>query len=111
MSEQAKVNYTEEQIAILQSEATEDNPMTFDRAKTLVDAVGHNPRSIVAKVRSLGLPYKNSERTAKNGDPIVRKSELVAQIAQALEVDESDVESLESATKAALKLVLAGLTQ
>jgi len=65
-------------------------------------------RGLVAKVRSMGLPYNKAERVSKTGEPVVRKDELVDQLEKATGLDGLD--SLAKAEKAALRKLLAHLT-
>ena len=59
-----------------------------------------SPRGIVAKARTLGLPYRKVERLTKAGEPVVRKNELVEEIEQALGL--SGMDTLAKADKRVL---------
>ena len=63
------------------------------------------PRSIIAKLSSLGL-YKRKEYTDKRGNTPIKKEEYVEMIATALGKDLSLLESLEKVNKSVLKLIL-----
>lgn len=97
------VNYTPAQEALIAAEA----PMNLAKAEALAelaemkDADGNarKARSIVAKAISMGVPYERKQPVSKTGEPVVRKSELVEQIAA---VVEGNLEGLEKAPKAAL---------
>lgn len=58
-------------------------------------------RSIIAKARSMGLPYNKVERTTKTGQPVKRKDDLVVEIETALGIEGLD--SLAKAEKPALR--------
>ena len=62
------------------------------------------PRSIIAKVRSMGLPYSKVERTTKTGEPVMKKDDLVQEIETALGV--TGLDSLSKAEKPALRALL-----
>lgn len=75
---------------------------------TIAANVGKSLRSVVAKL-SREQVYKKAEYVAKDGSKAETKGEIVANIAAKLGVAQEVVGSLESATKQALKAVLAGL--
>jgi len=58
-------------------------------------------RGLVAKARSMGLPYNKVERVTKTGEPVVRKDELVSRLEAATGLDGLD--SLAKAEKGALR--------
>ena len=100
---QAKVpNYTDDMVRYMVAEYTETpHILTVER---LEKELGRNKRSIIAKLVREGV-YKAQPRVTKRGAPIVRKSELVAQIQAHFGIT---VPSLEKASKADLdKLVVA----
>lgn len=69
--------YTEELTALIVSEYTNDpTRATVDR---LAEEHNKSIRSIIAKLSSAGV-YKAPQRLSKNGEPIVRKEELVKDI-------------------------------
>ena len=104
-------NYTKEQTEQLVNEyrAAESDA---DR-KAVVDAIaqefGKKPASVRAKLSSLN-EYIKPAAVTKNGEPVVRKAQLVTQIAEALELDEESIGSMEKATKSALHKVLKAAT-
>jgi len=97
------VNYTVEQTA----KAVEDYKAGVD-VEVIATALGKSVRSVVAKLSREGV-YQKKEYTAKDGSKAESKADLVAQIAEKLGVSADQVGSLESATKVALKLVVAAL--
>jgi transposase-like protein len=66
-------------------------------------------RSIIAKLSSLGV-YHKKPYLNKRGEPPVKKSEQISRLAQMLEVDESQLESLEKVNKTVLTLLEQNLT-
>ena len=104
---QTKVpNYTDDMVRYMVAEYTETpHILTVER---LEKELGRNKRSIIAKLVREGV-YKAQPRVTKRGAPIVRKSELVAQIQENLGVE---VPTLEKASKADLeRLVSVVVTQ
>ena len=75
---QAK-NYTEEMVAEM-TKAYTDNP-TRDTVDALANQFGKTTRSIIAKLSREGV-YVAQPRTTKTGEPVISKSELVAQISE-----------------------------
>tara|TARA_B100000927_G_C16350843_1_gene423212 strand:+ start:86 stop:580 length:495 start_codon:yes stop_codon:yes gene_type:complete len=73
---QAK-NYTEEMVNTM-TEQYQANP-TRETVDALADQFGKTTRSIIAKLSREGV-YVAQPRTTKSGEPVVSKSELVAQI-------------------------------
>jgi hypothetical protein len=66
-------------------------------------------RGIVAKARTMGLPYEKAQRVTKTGAPIIRKDEIVVKIEDALGV--SGLTSLSKAEKPALRKLLQAITE
>lgn len=62
------------------------------------------PRSIIAKLSSLGI-YKKKEYLNKRGEPPVRKEEYIQRIATLLDLNIDLLESMEKVTKTALILI------
>ena len=71
-------NYTEEMVNQM-TEAYAENP-SRDTVDALAEQFGKTTRSIIAKLSREGV-YVAQPRTTKSGEPVVAKSELVAQIA------------------------------
>ena len=70
-------NYTEEMVSEMTTAYTE-NP-TRETVDALAEQFGKTTRSIIAKLSREGV-YIAQPRTTKSGEPVVSKSELVAQI-------------------------------
>jgi hypothetical protein len=104
MSEATKVvNYTDEMVATIVSEY-EAAPV-----RPTVDALavrfGKTPRSIIAKLSTLGI-YQAPARVTKTGTPVVKKETLVAEINSKLGVE---LPSLVKANKQDLEALFAAL--
>ena len=70
-------NYSDEQVAEMHS-LYEANP-TRETVEILAETFGKSVRSVIAKLSREGI-YVSQPRVTKTGEPVVRKSELVAQI-------------------------------
>jgi hypothetical protein len=96
--------YTEALVAGLKALSVDGAPITFAMAEAFAEANGLKVRSVVAKVKSLKLPYEpKPTRVTKTGEPVVQKVAIVAAIEAALGVK---VPSLEKATKPDLERIL-----
>jgi len=96
-------NYTAEMVDAMVAEYT-SNP-TKDTVSALAREFNKSTRSIVAKLVREGV-YKAQPRTTKTGAPVVRKSEIVAEISAELGAT-AGFPSLEKASKADLQNLLA----
>jgi len=96
-------NYTDEMVDAMVAEYT-SNP-TKDTVSALAKEFNKSTRSIVAKLVREGV-YKAQPRTTKTGAPVVRKSEIVAEIQTELGAS-AGFPSLEKASKADLQNLLA----
>lgn len=101
MAEVTKVvNYTDRMVAeMVATYVQAPNP---DTVAKLSEQLGKPTRSIVAKLVREGV-YVAQQRVTKTGAPVVRKSELVAQIQAAVG---AELPTLEKASKADLQLLL-----
>ena len=99
MAEATAKNYTDEMVEAMVA-AYEDAP-TLDTVEALVAQFDKPKRSIISKLSSLGVYKAQPRNTTKQGTPIVRKSELVAQIQASLGTNQLD--SLAKASKADLE--------
>jgi len=105
MSESTKVvNYTDELVETIVSvyEAAPERA-TVD---ALAEKFGKTPRSIIAKLSTLGI-YKAPARVTKTGAPVVKKEALVAEINNKLGVE---LPSLVKANKQDLEALFAALS-
>lgn len=96
-------NYTDEMVDAMVAEYTA-NP-TKDTVVSLSREFNKTTRSIVAKLVREGV-YVAQPRTTKTGAPVVRKSEIVAEIQTELGAP-AGFPSLEKASKADLQNLLA----
>jgi predicted transcriptional regulator YheO len=104
MTEVTRVpNYTDEMVEAMVADY-QDNP-TKDTVTKLASEFNKSTRSIVAKLVREGV-YVATPRVTKTGAPVIRKSEIVAQIQDALGVEFS---TLEKASKADLERLLAAV--
>ena len=104
-------NYTADMVAVMRT-MFEAGKASGEKQKDIVakvaEKLGKGVRSVVAKASREGF-YEKAEYAAKDGTKAESKADIVANIATALGVAPEVVGSLESATKQALKAVLAGL--
>jgi adenylyl- and sulfurtransferase ThiI len=96
-------NYTDEMVEQMVADY-QDNP-TKDTVAVLARQFQKTTRSIVAKLVREGV-YVAQPRTTKTGAPVVRKSEIVADIQTELGAT-AGLPSLEKASKADLQNLLA----
>ena len=106
MADATAKNYTDEMVEAMVA-AYEDAP-TIATVEALVAQFDKPKRSIISKLSSLGVYKAQPRNTTKQGTPVVRKSELVAQIQASLGTNQLD--SLAKASKADLE-ALAELVQ
>ena len=94
------VNYTDRMVSeMVAAYVQAPNP---DTVAKLSEKLGKPTRSIVAKLVREGV-YVAQQRVTKTGAPVVRKSDLVAQIQAAVG---AELPTLEKASKADLQLLL-----
>ena len=93
----ANTNYTDTMVNQMH-DVYMKNP-TRESVEFLANEFGKSTRSVIAKLSREGI-YVPMERKTKNGEPIVRKHELVAQIEEYFSIE---VPSLVKATKADLQ--------
>lgn len=86
-------NYSEALVAKLEAQPK----WTYASTAEFAEANGLKHRSVIAKVKSLGLEYEpKPARVTKRGEPVVLKAEMVAAVEKALAVS---VPSLSKVTK------------
>lgn len=98
--------YTVEQVAVL-TKAAEAGPITFEKAVEIGAEIGMTHRSVIAKIKSLDLPYEPKPVAPKRPKGAT-KSELVAEIVAKLGV-EVNLDGLEKATSQALGKLIEAL--
>ena len=105
MTEVTKVaNYTDEMVDAMVADY-QDSP-SKDTVAKLAKEFNKSTRSIVAKLVREGV-YVAAPRVTKAGAPVVRKSELVAQVQELLGVE---MPTLEKASKQDLESLLCSIT-
>ena len=104
----ASKNYTDEMVSQM-VESYQEQP-NLDTVANLAQTFGKTSRSIIAKLSREGV-YQAQPRTTKTGEPVVRKDELVAEMATILGIDEANIASVAKATKADLKNLVARLSE
>jgi len=67
------------------------------------EKAGITGRSIIAKARSMGLPYNKVERVTKTGQPVMKKDDIVQEIENLLNV--KGLDSLSKSEKPALRIL------
>jgi len=97
--------YTEAMVALIE-EAADTAPLNLQVCTDLASMpvfveAGITARGIVAKARTLGLPYQKVVRTTKDGRSIMRKDELVTRIESATGL--TDLDDLSKAGKETLR--------
>jgi hypothetical protein len=97
-------NYTDEMVDAMVADY-QDHP-TKDTVAKLASEFNKSTRSIVAKLVREGV-YVAAPRVTKTGAPVVRKSELVAQIQDQLGIA---LPSLEKASKQDLETLVSAIT-
>ena len=100
--------YTEKQVVALQNAAQKFGTLNGEIAGQLAADLGQSKRSVIAKIKSLDLPYQVASKPVK-GTRSTSKAEYVAAIAKALDADASELAGLEKATALALSGLLASI--
>jgi hypothetical protein len=81
-------------------------PLNAEKCNQLADKLGKSAASIRAKAISLGIEYQVKQPQTKNGKPVTKKDDLVAKIAVNLGVSSESIESMASAKKDVLELLV-----
>lgn len=97
MSKEKVMNYTAEMTAKAVEMYT-----AGEAVEAIATALGRTTRSVIAKLSREGVYKSKAEAKAEKR---VTKADLVAKIAEAVEVEPAKLESLEKATHEALELV------
>ena len=111
-SKKTASKYTAEHIAAMKAAEPLNLEKTAALAETpLFKKAGITARGIGAKARTEGIAYDKVERKTKTGEPVADKADLAAKIAEALGLDAEKVATLAKADKAALRLVVAAVSE
>ena len=97
--------YTEKMVGDLQAVGA----FNYEAAVKFADLNGLKVRSVIAKVKSLGLDYTPKERVTKSGEPIVRKEQIINDVENLLGVEKGSLVGLQKSTKEALNLLAASV--
>ena len=100
MAETKAKNYTDEMEETMHDCYTAEP--TRETVEQLAEEFGKSVRSIIAKLSREGI-YVSQPRVTKTGEPVVRKSELVAQIEDHFGIE---VPTLVKASKADLQVLI-----
>ena len=95
-------NYTPEMLAVIKGY----DSFNKETATEIAAKIGKSPRSVIAKIKSMGLPYTVQRPVRKDGSAISRKIDTVLAIAKALDMDPLDLDGLTKAPKSALEALL-----
>lgn len=106
-TQQTEKNYTAAQEARIR-EAAANGPLNAETCEALAKEFGKKPRSVIAKVTRMELPYAKKGPVTKTGEAVVRKETLVEKI-RGYTGATANLEGLEKASKPALVAVLAAL--
>ena len=79
---------------------------TYDSASAFAEAHSLSVRSVISKVKHLGLDYTPKPKTVSSAGPRVSKSEIVDAIAKALDADADMLAGLAKADARALSALL-----
>lgn len=99
MAKEKVPNFSPSQEQRLRDAAAE-GPLNLARATALGAEFGKSPRSVIAKIVRMGLPYAQKQRVTKSGDPVISKAKLVEQIGAVIS---GNLEGLDKAPKPALQ--------
>ena len=97
-----KLNYTPEMLAVIKGYDAYDKAT----ATEIAAKIGKSPRSVIAKIKSMGLPYTVKKPTRKDGSAVALKVDMVLAIAKALDMDALDLDGLTKAPRSALSALL-----
>ncbi len=95
-------NYTPSMLATIKGY----DSLNKDVATEIAREIGKSPRSVIAKIKSMGLPYTVQRPVRKDGSAISRKADTVAAIAKALDMELEDLDGLAKAPRSALIALL-----
>lgn len=91
-------NYTEKMVAAM----TAKGAFTFAEAEAFAREHNLSTRSVVSKVKSLGLTYTPKPKAAKKNPDAVRKADIVSALAAQLGADADKLAGLAKADAVAL---------
>ena len=95
-------NYTPEMLDVIKGY----DSFNKETATEIAAKIGKSPRSVIAKIKSMGLSYAVQRPVRKDGKPITRKMDTVIAIAKALDMDPLELDGLTKAPRSALIALL-----
>jgi len=105
------VNYTDDQVSkMIKAYQTADTDSSRKEAvQSLATDLGKTVKSVIAKLCREGV-YIKATPVTKSGEAVVRKEDIVKNIASKLDLKFDDVKSLGKATKLDLETLLESLS-
>ena len=98
-------NYTESMVSALLSNASWD----YDQAVKYAADNNLTARSVISKIKSLGLDYTPKQKATAKSGTTVRKSDIVAAFASEINADADKLSGLAKADKAALNALISAV--
>lgn len=95
-------NYSENMVAAM----TKKGAFTFADAEAFAAEHNLTTRSVVSKVKSLGLDYTPKPKAASKSGDRIRKADTVAAIAKGLDINVESIEGLAKADARSLSALL-----
>ena len=95
-------NYTPVILAEMQSQDSFD----YDSASAFASAHGLSVRSVISKVKHLGISYTPKAKVVSTAGPRITKADLVDAIARAMALDVESIRGLDKADAKALNTLL-----
>ena len=95
-------NYTESMVSALLSNASWD----YDQAVKYAADNNLTARSVISKIKSLGLDYTPKQKATAKAGTTIRKSDIVAAFASEINADADKLSGLAKADKAALNALI-----
>ena len=95
-------NYTPVILAEMQSQDSFD----YDSASAFASTHGLSVRSVISKVKHLGISYTPKAKVVSTAGPRITKADLVDAIARAMALDVESIRGLDKADAKALRTLL-----
>lgn len=102
LKEKNMSNYTPVILAEMQSQDSFD----YDSASAFASAHGLSVRSVISKVKHLGISYTPKAKVVSTAGPRITKADLVDAIARAMALDVESIRGLDKADAKALRTLL-----
>ena len=101
-------NYTPKMVAELEV-IHSNGGFTYESAKAYAEQNNLTVRSVISKIKSLGLDYTPKPTASKSTVPQIRKADLVRGIAIALNVSYDTIQGLDKADRKSLSQLLGAI--